>query len=476
MWPLENSYREQLPEQFYDEQNPKLVQQPQLVLFNEALAEQLHLPESFLESEIAQYLSGNQVLPTSTPIAQAYAGHQFGHFNLLGDGRAILLGEHLYEHHRVDVQLKGAGATKYSRRGDGRATLYSMLREYLISEAMHHLSIPTTRSLAVVKTGEPVYRETTQEGAVLTRIAQSHIRVGTFEFARAYGSPEHIQSLLSYTIKRHYPFIKKEENQAVSFFKAVLSHQIDLIVNWMRVGFIHGVMNTDNMSIPGETIDYGPCAFMNTYHPETVFSSIDRESRYAYGNQPHIAHWNLTVLANALLPLVDPDKEKAVELLQEILNEFPTKYQQKYYDMMSKKLGILKDQSENKSLVDDLLKLMTLHKVDYTNFFIVLMNNSLHEASFMQGNTSFQAWYSQWEVLFSKNENETKGREVMRKYNPTIIPRNHLVEETLTEATLGNWKTFETFLEQLQDPYSPTHILQEVPASYDQQYQTFCGT
>jgi uncharacterized protein YdiU (UPF0061 family) len=326
-WQIENTYAK-LPAAFFTLQQPVPVAKPAIVFFNERLANDLGL--GFLNEEeenIAGYFSGNKIPEGAQPLAQAYAGHQFGHFTMLGDGRAILLGEQIDPRgKRFDIQLKGSGQTPYSRRGDGRATLYSMLREYLISESMYHLGIPTTRSLSVVSTGEKVYREEVHNGAVLTRTANSHIRVGTFEYARRFCSAEDLRALTNYTIQRHYPEITDTDNPALELLKAVMHKQIDLMVNWMRVGFIHGVMNTDNMSIAGETIDYGPCAFMNAYNPRTVFSSIDTRGRYAFGNQPYIAQWNLTVFASALLPIISENQQKAVDLVKEVIEGFKEKF------------------------------------------------------------------------------------------------------------------------------------------------------
>ena len=329
-WNFQNSYVE-LPAKLYIKQLPVSVKNPQIIYYNMSLAKELGL--EFLSEEkvaVAEYLSGNKIPEGATPISQAYAGHQFGHFTMLGDGRAVLLGEQINQNNqRYDIQLKGSGQTPYSRSGDGRATLSSMLREYIISESIHHLGIPTTRSLAVIQTGEKVYRETVNDGAVLTRIASSHIRVGTFEYVINSCSKEDLEIFIKYVIDRHYPEISDTDNPSLGLLKVVMHKQIDLIVHWIRVGFIHGVMNTDNMSIAGETMDYGPCAFMNTYNPKTVFSSIDINGRYAFGNQSTIAHWNLTVFASTLLPLISKNKEKAIQLANDILNKFHEEYSKK---------------------------------------------------------------------------------------------------------------------------------------------------
>jgi uncharacterized protein YdiU (UPF0061 family) len=471
-WQLENTYAE-LPDTFYNIQAPVAVKKPELVLFNESLADDLGL--DFLKkekAEIAEYFSGNKVPKGAKPLSQAYAGHQFGHFNMLGDGRAILLGEQIDSlGNRFDMQLKGSGRTPFSRGGDGRATLYSMLREYLISESMHCLGIPTTRSLAVVSSGEQVYRGPIHDGAVLTRIASSHIRVGTFEYARNFGSIEDLKSLTDYTILRHYPKILKTDQPYLELLKVVMYEQIDLVVNWMRVGFIHGVMNTDNMSVCGETIDYGPCAFMNTYHPKTVYSSIDKNSRYAFVNQSYIAHWNLTIFANALLPLISDQEEKAVKLAKGVLNEFQDRFVDQWYHMMFNKLGIVNPNKKDQVLVNDLLKIMEVHKADYTQLFIALeKNETLDESLFEQ--KEFKNWIHAWKL-------KNPVQEQMKKHNPRVIPRNHWVENALETAVEGNMIPFQNLLKLLSNPYdekSNELLYEKTPADFDASYQTFCGT
>lgn len=473
---LENTYHLELPTICYSNQIPVTVKSPKLVYFNKDLAVSLDLESAFTDQNFTQdILSGKEVISATQPIAQAYAGHQFGHFNKLGDGRAILLGEHIINNERFDIQLKGAGATKFSRNGDGRATFYAMLREYLISEAMHGLGVETTRSLAVVKTGEPVYREQAHDGAVLTRIAKSHIRVGTFEYARFFGSEKDLEQLTKYTIKRHYPDLLDESDYALKFFEAVMLRQVNLIVDWMRVGFIHGVMNTDNMSISGETIDYGPCAFMNAYHPKTVFSSIDRQSRYAFGNQPQIAHWNLSVFANSLLPLIHQEEEIAVSKIQECLTQFPVVYKAKYFAMMCNKLGIVNPEEKDAEIVQEILELLVLHQVDYTNFFTQLKRDTLTHTGLLN-DEKFKNWKKKWELVSNRLNDKKVGVELMNKVNPEVIPRNHLVEEALLEATRDNFIPFDDLLDRLKKPYNRNEQLQEVPHNYDEDYQTFCGT
>ena len=379
-WNFDNTYSK-LPEPFREKINPVKVKNPKLILLNESLAEDLNLNFSEIsQSELSAIFTGNELPKNSNSIAQAYAGHQFGHFTMLGDGRAVLIGEHVSKNnHRYDIQFKGSGKTAFSRNGDGRAALGPMLREYIISEAMYALNIPTTRSLAVAKTGENVIRETQLEGAILTRVASSHIRVGTFQYIAARNKKDELETLFEYVIKRHYPEIENSKNKALDLLKVVLDKQINLVVNWMRVGFIHGVMNTDNMSIAGETIDYGPCAFMDIYDPKTVFSSIDKLGRYAYCNQPVITKWNLSRFAECLIPLIDKDQDTAVKLATEVIDTFEKIYEEKWLNMMRAKLGLLGTDKKDKYLILDLLTWMHQNKVDYTNTFCHLMNFKIQE-------------------------------------------------------------------------------------------------
>ena len=476
-WNWNNSYLT-VNQQLYSKVVPSHVETPQILLYNSRLADALGLPINLDEFTVAA-LAGNVVLQGSEPIAQGYAGHQFGHFNILGDGRAILLGEHITPSgNRFDIQLKGAGRTPYSRNGDGLATTSAMLREYLISEAMYGLGIPTTRSLAVIGTGEEVYREFVSEGAVLTRIAASHIRVGTFQYAAKYLPKEELRAFCAYVIERHYPEVAEEENAPLAFLRKVQDKQIDLIVDWMRVGFIHGVMNTDNMSIPGETIDYGPCAFMNAYDPATVFSSIDRNSRYAYGNQPTIAQWNIACLASALIPIIHDDPEEAVKLCQKVINEFPEVYEKRWAKMMCSKLGILEEQEGDVGLIKDLLSWMENNKADYTNTFLQLTKTK-EELLAIYAQADFQSWFVRWEERVS----EYKREEVLlllEKFNPKFIPRNHLVEEALHQAAnLNDYTLFNRLLNVLESPYEEhkgCDDFQEPPSDGDGDYRTYCGT
>ncbi|MFD2202795.1 protein adenylyltransferase SelO [Shivajiella indica] len=477
-WNLENTYQ-QLPEALFSTIHPTPVKSPQLIVLNHSLAKELGLDlEKYDTATLSAVFSGNQLPTDAKPMAQAYAGHQFGQFTMLGDGRAILLGEQVTpEGKRFDIQLKGSGRTPYSRNGDGRAHLSAMLREYLISEAMHYLGIPTSRSLAVVVTGEPVYREVIRAGAILTRVAESHIRVGTFEYARNFHNGQYLKDLLQYSIARHYPELDETENKALAFFEAVMDKQLDLITDWMRVGFIHGVMNTDNMSIPGETIDYGPCAFMNSYDPMTVFSSIDTQGRYAYGNQPFIAHWNLGCLASALLPEIAPVTEDALKIARESISRFPKDYESKWLEMMGRKLGIETTKPSDKALIDDLLHWMKNNKADYTNTFLYLRRNEFPKDSIYE-KPEFKGWLLLWRDRISNNRE--KAQHLMDANNPAIIPRNHLVEEALDAASIhGDLKPFQELLEVLQNPYEDRPGMdkyQEVPGEVDAGYQTFCGT
>ena len=358
---------------------------------------------------------------------------------MLGDGRAIVICEHLSKNNkRLDIQFKGSGKTPYSRNGDGRAVLGPMLREYIISEAMHYLRIPTTRSLAVVKTGENVIREKNLEGAVLTRIASSHIRIGTFQYACISKDKNDLKALFDYTIERHYPHIRNFKFPAIELLNIVTEKQIDLIIDWMRVGFIHGVMNTDNVAISGETIDYGPCAFMDTYDPRTVFSSIDYYGRYAFFNQPSIIKWNLEKFAEALIPLIDTDSNKSIEMAKEVLKDFDTKFKKGWFKMMRKKLGLKGEESKDENLIAELLSWMHQNKADYTNTFCHLMDDLIQKNKFFE-NKEFNYWKQQWKNRSNLYGNSPeKSLQTMHEANPLVIPRNHLVEEALNSATENN--------------------------------------
>ncbi len=472
-WNIENSYIK-LPSTLFSKQLPEKCINPKKVCFNLDLALDLGL-KSFSDSEILDYFSGNKIPKGSIPISQAYAGHQFGHYTMLGDGRAILLGEQISpENIRYDVQLKGSGKTPYSRRGDGNATLSSVLREYLMSEAMYFLGIPSTRSLAVLKTGKKVFREKVHDGGVLTRIALSHIRFGTFEFVRNYCSKDEFKIFINYVINRHFPQIKKNKNPILELFELVMIKQIELIVNWMRVGFIHGVMNTDNMSIVGETIDYGPCSFMNKYDPETVFSSIDRMGRYSFGNQPKIIYTNLVIFANTLIPMVSDNEEKSVALLKEKLDKFSSLFSNNWYKMMYKKLGILDPVDKDRVIVDSLLKLMNIHEADYTNTFAALTLNTESKDEMFKLD-EFIEWKKLWKNRINIKDTNI---EIMKMHNPLVIPRNYLVEFALEDAVDGNLNKFNDLLDLLSKPYNykTNFELQKPPKGFDQSYKTYCGT
>lgn len=476
-WKVECSYCD-LPEAFYIEVEPNTVQSPQLVLTNDELAVSLGLDKKQLHSEdtIAVFV-GNKKIEGIEPIAQAYAGHQFGNFTMLGDGRALLLGEHLTpQGNRVDIQLKGSGRTPYSRGGDGRAALGPMLREYLISEAMHGLHIPTTRSLAVTVTGESVLRETALTGAVLTRIASSHIRVGTFQYAAARQVVEDLRALADYTIERHFPEAALEAQPYLALLERVIARQASLIAKWQLVGFIHGVMNTDNMAISGEAIDYGPCAFMDTYNPQTVFSSIDRQGRYAYRNQPGIAEWNLTRFAETLVPLLHEEQAEAVKLAESKLAEFARLYVTEWMGGMRSKLGLTNEEEADETLVKDLFDIMEKYQADYTNTFRSL---TLGMQEDMFNEPDFIEWKQRWtERLQRQPEDVQEVETLMKQHNPSVIPRNHRVEEALRAAETGDMQPFVSLLKVLENPYAYTVEQEEytTPPSDGSSFQTYCGT
>ena len=477
-WHFDNTYSK-LSNTFKEEVKPTPVHNPELVVLNDQLAKDLNLDFSKIEKkDLSQIFSGNTLPKGSTTIAQAYAGHQFGHFTMLGDGRAVLLGEHLVNNtNRYDVQFKGSGRTSFSRSGDGRAVLGPMLREYIISEAIHALKIPTTRSLAVVKTGEKVVRENLLPGAILTRVASSHIRVGTFQYIAAKQNIDDLNTLVDYTINRHYPEIQSSKNKALDLLNLVMERQCKLVVNWMRVGFIHGVMNTDNMTISGETIDYGPCAFMDHYNPKTVFSSIDQLGRYSFSNQPPITKWNLSRFAECLIPLIDKNEDKAIQLATEIIDNFQNIYEEKWLNMMRDKLGLFGKNKEDKKLIDDLLTWMEKNKADYTNTFCYLMNIKIANNS-LYNDKDFINWSNEWQNRISINDNsKEKSLELMKETNPVIIPRNHKVEEALKAANENNLEVMNKMLSKFDNPYNEQKDIEDYQLpSLDDNYQTFCGT
>lgn len=479
-WNLSDSYTN-LPERFYERAKPTAALNPKLVLFNDDLAAELGLNQTELQkNDGIDILSGNALPNGATSIAQAYAGHQFGQFTILGDGRAIMIGEQLTpDGERFDIQLKGAGKTIFSRGGDGLAAIGPMLREYLISEALYGLNIPTTRSLAVVEADNAVHREQVMSRGILTRVAKSHLRVGTFEFAYAVGDKADIKALADYAIERHYPYVQDARSPYLSFLKEVIKKQAALIAKWQLNGFIHGVMNTDNMTISGETIDYGPCAFMNTYDKQTVFSSIDTYGRYQYGNQPVIAHWNLTRFAETLLSLIDENEDKAIETAKETLEFFPLQFQTYWLDGMRKKLGLFTSEQDDDKLFSTLLELMERYEADYTDTFLALTyNDSLDNKLFCSD--EFSAWRDQWqERINQENKSEQEVRDIMLHANPALIPRNHLVESALDAAVNeGNYDKIKQLLEALQHPFAHNEkqkALAKIPVP-NTPYQTFCGT
>ena len=479
-WKFDNTYSN-LPDSMLSKLAPIPVKAPEIVILNNSLSKQLGLNFSNISDEdLSLIFSGNKLPEGSDTIAQAYAGHQFGQFTMLGDGRAIVIGEHISKNNkRFDIQFKGSGKTPFSRNGDGRAALGPMLREYIISEAMHALDIPTTRSLAVVKTGETVMRETPLIGGILTRVAESHIRIGTFQYAVTSKNKNDLKALFDYTVNRHYPNLKNSNNPAIELLKVVIEKQTKLIVDWMRVGFIHGVMNTDNMTISGETIDYGPCAFMDNYDPETVFSSIDYQGRYAFFNQPGIAKWNLARFAESLIPLINDNKDKAIEMATECINNFANIYQKYWLEMMRRKLGLIGEENSDEGLIVEILSWMHKNKADYTNTFCFLMNEKIQDDR-IYNNHDFINWKKKWqERLNLHNSSKEKSLEVMRFANPLVIPRNHKVEEALSSANKGDLNPMLKLLKVLEKPYEKQEITnnyQSPKPETNEKYQTFCGT
>ena len=479
-WRFDNSYA-RLPQRLFARATPALASAPRVMLLNTALADALGLSLGGLSPDEVAALFSGQVIPTGAePIAQAYAGHQFGGFTMLGDGRAILLGEHLApDGARVDIQFKGSGQTPFSRRGDGRAALGPMLREYVISEAMHALGIPTTRSLAVVATGEPVYREERLKGAVLTRVAASHLRVGTFEFLAAHGDHATLRALADHAIARHYPAVAGAANPYLAFYEAVLERQMALIARWQLVGFVHGVMNTDNMSIAGETIDYGPCAFMDRYDPGAVFSSIDTYGRYAYDQQPLIAQWNLARFADALLPLLDPVPGTAAELATEVLSSARARFDAHWLTGMRAKLGLSSAMADDEALARELLMWMHAAAADFTNTFRALAAGdaaSLAPAS----DQRFAAWQARWRARITvEGAPIDAARQRMRAANPAVIPRNQRIEEALAAAERDDMGPMHRLLDAIAAPYDERtrDVAYLAPAPEGaERYRTFCGT
>ena len=484
---FDNSYS-RLPGQFYTRQNPVPVSAPSLIRINHALAEKLGIDPIWLESEEGiSTVTGNKIPVGGDPIATVYAGHQFGGWSpQLGDGRAILLGEVLdKQNQRYDFQLKGSGPTPYSRGGDGRASLGPILREYIVSEAMAAFHIPTTRILAAAATGDHVYRQNILPGAILVRIAKSHIRIGTFEFFSSRNDQESLRLLAEHVIQRHYPEAAKQENPVLAMLDSVIENQAHLIASWQQIGFIHGVMNTDNILLSGETVDYGPCAFMDEYHPETVFSSIDRNGRYAYGNQPTIGRWNLIQLAQVLIPLLDRDREKARELAQESVNKYMNLLTKYYQNSMALKLGICNAMPDDIKLIKDLLDIMAEDKMDYTLTFRYLSDLAGDDARNGVGDLvtlseKFSFWLERWKKRLLLDAQTSIQRQArMYAKNPVFIPRNHLIEEAIQAAENGNLNLFHKLVDILTHPFEYKVELKKyalAPRPEQVVKETFCGT
>lgn len=485
--PFQHTYAT-LPGQLWQQVDPTPVSAPRLLALNQPLAQELAVDQLLQSPQAAAMLAGNVLPPAARPIAMAYAGHQFGHFvPQLGDGRAILLGEQVdVTGQRRDVQLKGAGPTPFSRGGDGRAAIGPVLREFLISEAMHALGVPTTRSLAAVATGDTVWREGPLPGAVLVRVAASHLRVGTFQYAAARNDIPSLRALTSYAIARHYPELAGAQRPALALLRAVGERQAALVAKWLHVGFIHGVMNTDNSTISGETIDYGPCAFLDEYDPGKVFSAIDRNGRYAFANQPRIAHWNLARLAECLLPLIDDDDDAALALARAVIDGFLPRFQQHWLDGMRGKLGLDTSEDGDEALVSGLLAAMHAAGADYTGVFRALLavagdteasGNRLAE---LPSSADFVAWLARWRGRCAREPWSAAQRQArMRATNPAVIPRNHQVEHALASAADGDLAPFDSLLAAVRRPYDEddvTRPYRQPPSPEQRVHRTFCGT
>ncbi|WP_413110227.1 protein adenylyltransferase SelO [Thaumasiovibrio sp. DFM-14] len=487
MMVITNAYQ-QLDDFLCQRIDPEPVYDPQRLLWNAPLAAALNVAPQVVQ-QAEHYFSGNRLLPGSEPRALAYAGHQFGHYTpRLGDGRAHLLGEAITTAGKhVELQLKGSGRTAFSRQGDGRCALKPAVREYIMSEAMHALGVPTSRTLAVVSSGESIWRDREVPGAIVTRVASSHLRIGTFQYVASLGDKQALERLQKFAIQRHFPHIDPlASDSAVLFLEAVIDKQIETIIAWMRVGFIHGVMNTDNMTISGETIDYGPCAMLGRYDPRTVYSAIDTEGRYCFGNQPYIAQWNLARLAESLLSLVSENTHAAIEKMGPVIEGFTSKYHAAYYQMMKTKLGLSDDKPtlfDQNSLVDEIVQSMTANKCDYTQFFTALTDNlSTRVAGQATVDTDLlwlgKSLLSKWQGVTQSSG--SKVVENMQAANPRVIPRNHHIEATLSGCDKQrNTKAVDNFLSVLLTPYkqtSNTHRYQDAPGDDDHGYKTFCGT
>jgi serine/tyrosine/threonine adenylyltransferase len=477
---FDNSYA-RLPDRFYTRTAPIAVAAPRMLKLNRRLVEELGLDLPADEMTQAKIFTGNLLPEGADPLALAYAGHQFGHFvPQLGDGRAVLVGELVTtDGRRLDMQLKGSGRTPFSRGGDGRAAFGPVLREYLVSEAMHALGVPTTRSLAAAATGETVYREAPLPGAVLTRIASSHLRIGTFQFFAARGDGEGVRLLVEYAIDRHYPQLKGASNPALALFEAVVSAQARLVAKWLSVGFIHGVMNTDNTSIAGETIDYGPCAFVDAYDHIEVFSSIDAQGRYAYANQPPVAQWNLARFAETLLGLIDEDKDRAIKEAVQRLEEFMPAFRREWTRLMRAKLGLFLEEQDDADLANQLFNAMHKSGVDFTLTFRTLPAN-LEPGTEAEDSPEMKEWFAAWRTRHAREKESPEARrQLMDSVNPIFIPRNHRVEQALELATKGDFSAFDSLLEVVSHPFDarPELIhLAQPPRAEERVLQTFCGT
>lgn len=478
---FDNSYA-RLPDRFYTRTPPAAVAAPRMLKFNQRLAEDLGLDVPQDEQLRAKIFTGNVVPEGGEPLALAYAGHQFGHFvPQLGDGRAVLIGEIVArDGRRYDMQLKGSGRTPFSRGGDGRAAFGPVLREYLVSEAMHALGVPTTRSLAAAATGETVYREAALPGAVLTRIASSHLRVGTFQFFAARGDGEAIRLLVDFAIERHYPHLKGASNPALALYEAVVGAQAKLVAHWLSVGFIHGVMNTDNTAISGETIDYGPCAFVDAYDHMAVFSSIDAQGRYAYANQPPIAQWNLARLAETLLGVFDEDKDRAVAEATQRLEAFMPQFRSEWTRLMRRKIGLFAEEEGDVQLANDLFNAMHASKVDFTLTFRTLPAHLDGDAAGADDPPAMKEWFAAWRARQARETRSPQERRaLMDSANPVFIPRNHRVEQALESATAGDFGAYDRLLEAVSNPFTPRDDLIDLaapPKPEERVLQTFCGT
>ena len=484
MFNFDNTYID-LPEDFYQKVSPSSAVAPKIICFNTALARELGANlESVDEKQLTDVFSGKEILPGSIPIAQAYAGHQFGNFvPSLGDGRAILLGEIVTpEGLRFDIQLKGSGQTTFSRRGDGRSALGPVIREYILSEAMHALKIPTTRALAAVTSGAQVYRESSVPGGILTRVASSHIRVGTFEYFACRKNFSAVKQLADYTINRHYHELIDSENSYFEFFKAVAKRKLSLVARWMSVGFIHGVMNTDNTSISGETIDFGPCAFMDQFNYQKVFSSIDRDGRYAYQNQANMALWNLSSLANCLIPIMDTDSDEMSTIFNEEFENLSEYYTTLWTQEMGKKLGLFSVTQEDQGLIHAWLHYLEQESLDFTNSFqdlICLLSQGESQTIFKR-TAEFDQFLLSWQKRLKQQVQDIEAsKKLMQQSNPVFIPRNHQVEKAISQAMEGNYEHFHRLNLVLSNPFSDQEehqVLKDAPKEDEVVHQTFCGT